>query len=45
MVSLASVLRKEQPRINAVLEKEIAALPESARNELERMLGQFSKIK
>ncbi len=31
MLNLASVLREEQPRINAVLEKEIAALPESAR--------------
>lgn len=32
MVSLVSVLRKEQPRINAVLEEEIAALPASARD-------------
>lgn len=31
MLSLAGVLREEQPRINAVLEKEIAALPEVAR--------------
>ncbi|SBW03366.1 Polyprenyl synthetase [uncultured delta proteobacterium] len=32
MLSLVSVLREEQPRINAVLEKEIAALPASARD-------------
>ncbi|CAK7004018.1 MAG: Octaprenyl diphosphate synthase [Desulfovibrio sp.] len=31
MLSIVGVLREEQPRINAVLEKEIAALPEAAR--------------
>ena len=31
MVNLKSVLREEQPRISAVLEKEIQALPEAAR--------------
>jgi octaprenyl-diphosphate synthase len=31
MLSLSGVLREEQPRINAALEKETAALPESAR--------------
>lgn len=31
MLSLKSVLREEQPRINAVLEREIETLPESAR--------------
>lgn len=31
MLSLRSVLREEQPRINAVLERETAALPASAR--------------
>ena len=31
MLNLKSVLREEQPRINAVLEREIEALPESAR--------------